>query len=279
MTVVERKLPGEPIPREDIVRQYEDWHRANLLAGPGQAVVFELIVPRPENTYQWRIELDCGCIRDVVTASDDAASLMDRSDKYWSWGKEEKLPPGQWLCMDPNCEDHRSYGGPVRDIVEWVKRHDDPYIMEPLEIDGEIIHGEKNFAKWDVVLSCGHRDTELTAPRWKAEDGPAHPRRKHIGLQQALKEICRTEDDKAYWRRVYAEKHPEPVPFRQCNTCANLRSVVAYERVGWVAPRPKPIAPVKPKPRPRKTLERRLEKLEAEAAALREELKNRPPDG
>lgn len=50
---------------------------------------------------------------------------------------------------------------------------------------------------------------------------------------------------------------------------------MAYERVGWVAPKPKPL---KPKPTPRKILERRLQKLETEAAALREELKNRPPD-
>jgi hypothetical protein len=25
--------------------------------------------------------------------------------------------------------------------------------------------------------------------------------------------VAKDEDDEAYWRRIYAEKHPEPVPF------------------------------------------------------------------
>lgn len=54
-----------------------------------------------------------------------------------------------------------------------------------------------------------------------------------------------------------------------------IRSIVAYQRVGWLEPKPKP---AKPKPPPRKTLERRLKKLEAEAADLRERLKNLPDD-
>ena len=48
---------------------------------------------------------------------------------------------------------------------------------------------------------------------------------------------------------------------------------MAYEPVDWVAPRPKPIKPVKPKPVSRKALERQLKKLEAEAAAVRKQLK------
>jgi hypothetical protein len=278
MAVIERKLPGEPTPRAELVRHYEDWKHRNHMAGPVEAFLFDVHVPKPEETYQWRIELDCGCIRDVVSRSDDVPSLMDRSGKYWGWDKEVALAASQWLCMDPKCDNHRSHGGPVRDIAEWTKRHDDPYVLKPIEIDGEIIGREKTYAKWDVVLSCGHRDTELTALEWKAEDGPTYPRRRHIGLKNMLRDICRNEDDEAYWRRVYAEKHPEPVPFSQCRTCANLRSVVAYERVGWVTSKPKPIKPVKPQPAPRKTLERRLQKLETEAAALREELNNRPPD-
>jgi hypothetical protein len=83
------------------------------------------------------------------------------------------------------------------------------------------------------------------------------------------------QDDEKFWRRVYTENHPDPVPFAQCKTCGNMRSMVAYERVGFLAPKPKPVKPTKPKPVARKTLERRLQKLEAEAAQLRAELKNR----
>ncbi len=86
-------------------------------------------------------------------------------------------------------------------------------------------------------------------------------------------------DEEAYWRRLYAEGHPEPAPFTRCNTCAGVRSVVAYQRLGWLAPKKKPVTPVKPKPVPRKTLERRLKKLESEAAQLREQLKNHGTEG
>jgi hypothetical protein len=48
----------------------------------------------------------------------------------------------------------------------------------------------------------------------------------------------------------------------------------AYERVGWVVPKPKPIQSVKPKPPRRENLQRRLEKLESEAARLRERVEN-----
>jgi hypothetical protein len=48
----------------------------------------------------------------------------------------------------------------------------------------------------------------------------------------------------------------------------------AYERVGWVAPKPKPIKSVKPEPPRRENLQRRLQKLESEAAQLREQLEN-----
>jgi hypothetical protein len=78
---------------------------------------------------------------------------------------------------------------------------------------------------------------------------------------------------------MYAESWPEPATFTRCRTCANSRSVVAYDRVGWVARKPKPQKPAEPQPRPRKTLERRLQKLEAEAALLREQLNDLPPNG
>jgi hypothetical protein len=49
--VVERKLPGSPIPRKQLVRQYEDWRWRNVNKDPGQAAIFDLLVPKPENTY------------------------------------------------------------------------------------------------------------------------------------------------------------------------------------------------------------------------------------
>jgi hypothetical protein len=274
--VVERKLPGSPIPREQLVRQYEDWRWRNVNVGPGQAAIFDLLVPKPEDTYQWRIQLNCGCIRDVVTHGDALERLVQRSDKYYHWHSEEQLPDGQWLCHDPKCPKHRLTGGPVRDIVEWRKRHDDLHHFEPMEIDGERIGKPHDDAVWDVLLSCGHLDTKFTKPDWKPEDGPVHPKptNEWRGLEEILPVVAKDQDDEAYWRRIYAEKHPEPALFKQCQTCANMRSVVAYERVGWVKPKPKPPkAPTPPKPPSRRNLQTRLRKLEAEAEQLREQLK------
>ncbi|BBY05408.1 hypothetical protein [Mycobacterium noviomagense] len=319
---VERKLPGQPVAREELVRDYDDWKRANLLDGPGRAAIFDLLVPKPDETYQWRVELDCGCIRDAVTLGDDVASLLAKSDTYhFSMQKpsereiaeateqmneeiredlkakrdgdkppirphrpsvrgKDKLPPGQWLCQyNSECRRYRSHGGPVRDIVEWARRRDDLHTIKPLEIDGKVIRPAKEYALWDVVLGCGHFHQERTEPDWKPDDGIGHnkPSKKWRGLEEMLEMVAHGDpDEEEYWRRVYAENHPEPVPFTRCHTCACLRSVVAYQRVGWVAPKPKPIKPVKPKPPRRETLQRRLQKLESEAAQLREQLKNLP---
>jgi hypothetical protein len=322
---VECKLPGEPAPREELVRQYESWRWNNVKEGPGQAAIFDLLVPKPEDTFRWRMQMDCGCIREITTRGDDVEQLLAKSDTYHfgtvkpskreldeenerfnaEWresykaknaGEEppdrpkrpslkgkEKLPPGQWLCEhNSECPRYRWWGGgPVREIVEWIRRRDQPHISEPLEVDGELIGSRKEYAVWDVLLSCGHYDQKWVDDLdWKPEDGIGRktPSKKgFLPLDEFLAEILkdRDQDTEEFWRRVYAESHPDPVPFAQCKTCGNLRSMVAYERVGFLAPKPKPVKPIKPKPVARKTLERRLQKLEAEAAQLREELTNR----
>lgn len=94
---------------------------------------------------------------------------------------------------------------------------------------------------------------------------------KRLPLDQVLDEIANGDpDQQSYWRRMYAEKHPDPAPFTRCRTCACVRTITAYQRVGWLAT--KKAAPPIPTPPPRKTLERRLQKLEAEAAQLRQQL-------
>lgn len=70
-----------------------------------------------------------------------------------------------------------------------------------------------------------------------------------------------------------AEYHLDPAPFTRCCTCACVRTITAYQRIGWLAKKSKP---PKPQPIPRKTLERRLQKLESEAAQLREKLDSLP---
>lgn len=269
---VERTLPGEPIPREELIRQYEQWRWANLKEGPGRAVIFDLLVPKPEDTYQWRIQLDCGCVRDVVTTADTVECLMARSAKYWGGDDEIRLPAGQWLCADPKCPRYRTTGGPVRDITEWTTRREKPTVMEALVIDGETVLPERTCAHWTVVLDCGHHDTRFTDLDWAPEKGVAH-RQPKTPLVDMLKELCKDADDEQYWRRMYAETLPTPTPFVQCRTCARTRSVTGYQRIGWVVPKPKaPRTPKPPKPPSRRSLQMKIRKLEREADRLREEL-------
>jgi len=131
------------------------------------------------------------------------------------------------------------------------------------------MRGAREYAGWDVVLSCGHFTQEHTEPGWKPDDGPVHRKsKKRLPLNQVLEEIAKGDpDEEAYGRGMYAEKHPDPAPFTRCRTCARIRTITAYQRVGWLAKRTQP---VKAQPVPRKTLERRLQKLENEAARLAE---------
>lgn len=188
-----------------------------------------------------------------------------------------RLPAGQLLCYDPQCPRYRVCGGPVRDIVEWIRLRDNRFSSEALEIDGEVILAARECEVWDAVLSCGHFDQECTKPGWKPEDGPAHHKNgKRLPLDQVLEEIPKGDPDQEdYWRRMYAENHPDPAPFTRCHTCARMRTITAYQRVGWLAGKK---TPVKPGPTSRKTLERRLGNLESQAAQLREQLENLPSE-
>ncbi|MGB8387838.1 hypothetical protein [Mycobacterium sp.] len=62
---VERKLPGEPIPREQLVAEWEDSHHRNLLKGPVANFLFGVHYSVPEKAYPSRMQLDCGCVRDI----------------------------------------------------------------------------------------------------------------------------------------------------------------------------------------------------------------------
>lgn len=318
--LVERKLPGKAIPRERLIAEWQDLRTRNALRGPVASFLFDVHYSEPEKTYQWRIQLDCGCVRDAVTRHDTVEKPADKverldelADTYYFghvkaserevreadqrageqaeqaaranvagngppetpehpniYGKA-RLPAGHLLCHSPKCPRYRTFGGPVRDVVEWVRLRDDHFVSKPLEIDGETIGDAREYAVWDVVLSCGHFGQEHTKPGWKPEDGPVHRKNaKRLPLEQVLEEIAKGDrDQEAYWRRMYSEKHPDPAPFTRCHTCAQVRTITAYQRIGWLATK---LPPQKPAPPQRKTLERRIRKLEVEAARLREQI-------
>ncbi|MGA9490627.1 MAG: hypothetical protein WBV80_10320 [Mycobacterium sp.] len=111
----------------------------------------------------------------------------------------------------------------MREIVEWIRRRDQLQVSEPLEINGEVIGSRKEYAV--------------------PEDGIGRKtpsKKRFLPLDGFLAEILRDgrdQDDEEYRRRVYAKNHPSPVPFAQCKTCGNLRSMLAYEPVGFLTSR------------------------------------------
>src|SRR4051794_40617888 len=77
----QRKLPGTPIPRERLIAQWKDLQQRNLMKGPVASFLFDVHYSVPEKTYQWRIQLDCGCVRDAVTrhhTDDKPADKVER---------------------------------------------------------------------------------------------------------------------------------------------------------------------------------------------------------
>jgi hypothetical protein len=69
-------------------------------------------------------------------------------------------------------------------------------VSQPLEIDGETILGGREYAVWDVVLSCGHFVQEHTKPGWKPEGGPIHRKtEKRLPLNEVLEEIAKGDPD------------------------------------------------------------------------------------
>jgi hypothetical protein len=68
--------------------------------------------------------------------------------------------------------------------------------------------------------------------------------------------------------------YPRPAPWLACTMCTWVKSLVAYERVGWLVPPPKP--PRKPRrQRSREEILReQVKRTERELARLRRELKD-----
>lgn len=87
-TPVEKKLPGRPIPREELIAEWRELQHRNLLKGVLASFMFDVYYSTPDKTYQWRVQFDCGCVRDVLTrdrrkmTADDPAALGELADSY-----------------------------------------------------------------------------------------------------------------------------------------------------------------------------------------------------
>jgi hypothetical protein len=276
-TAVLRRLPGRARPRGEVLREYQDFNGQRRSRIP--AVLWPFWAPGAEEFYRWRVQLECGCITEVLTSGSEKlpTERQGYDPVHTAW-----LPAGQVLCLHDEAPP-----APYRSIVEWGERREVSLPADPVEPPdwaepetwAVIRHDEpRTSAFWTVTLSCGHH-TEVIAPdlQWKPTDGPERASPKRLrDMSASFEEFWASDPDgqnereREHTRRMLAEGWPRPRPEHVCHTCSWAQWIVAYQRVGWLVPR-KP-EPQQPKARSRGSLQRRLRQAEAEAQQLREQL-------
>jgi hypothetical protein len=287
---VEQRLPGKARPREEVLREYVDSNNKRRAVitekyGPTSQGLWAFWAPDPEEFYRWRVQLDCGCVEDLMTRGDkrlpDEQQGLDRVHQAW-------LPVGEMLCRGQ----HDNPPSPYREIAEWGDRREVSFPPDPVEppdwvSDPDVwttIRREEahTSAFWKVTLSCGHATEVVTDLEWKPEDGPRLTSPERLREMQAEWDERPGDDDDPveheHMTRMLAAGFPQPQPEHRCFTCPRVRHVVAYQRVGWLVPRePEQKAPKSRGPS-RASLERRLRQAQAEAKRLRDQLAQLPDD-
>lgn len=292
-----RRLPGTARPRADALQEYEEEVRKLRSNVPtGQRILVDIFYPSPEKLYRWRFQLDCGCVRETLTYGDKKLP----TDGQWTDGHGRPLPVGQVFCVEH--KDDRP--APYREIVKWgtSKLRDfeaDP--EEPADWCSDKATWQQvrrkeptTSAFWTVTLSCGHDDEVCVGDvDWKPGDAPRLVSRKRQAELRAESEEYyashppeneRDKQERDHDQSYVEQRCPWPDPEHQCYSCLWARSIVACQRVGWLAPPPKPTAPATPEQVAEKSTKeaqrraRRIEQLEVELAALRAE-EGDGPDG
>src|SRR5260370_41416478 len=87
-----RRLPGRARPREDVLREYQDLNAKRRSRIP--APLWPFWAPDPDGYYRWRVQLDCGCITEVLTEGPDRRP----DETQWLDPVRGRLPAGQLLC-------------------------------------------------------------------------------------------------------------------------------------------------------------------------------------
>ncbi|MGR3937065.1 hypothetical protein [Streptomyces sp. BRA346] len=242
------------------------------------AALWAFLAPDPEAFYRWRVQLECGCITEVMT---HGSEKLPGEQRWCDVIHKALRPAGQMLCP------HEDSPSPYRDIVEWGERSEVSFPADPVEppdwTDAKtwaaIRHEEPHTsAFWMVTLSCGHC-AEVIAPNlgWKPADGPERASSKRLPEMKASFEEYwashpddEDERERKHTSRMLAEGWPCPAPEQLCHTCTFAQWIVAYQRVGWLVPRKS--EPNPPKSPSRAILQRRLRQAETEAKQLREQL-------
>ena len=274
-----QRLPGKARSRQEVLRECEA--EVAKMRGYIPRVLWDFLIPDLSRVFRWRVQLDCGCIPEVLTREDGTPP----HEAQWK-DHRSLLPPGQMICHHDD-----SPPPPYRVIAEWGERREVTFPASPVEPPDDtdprvwsvIRHDEPHTsAFWEVTLACGHVE-EAIAPSldWVPASGPRRAAPERVQQMSAeFEEAWRvnpelqTERDREHTRRMLADGWPAPEPERLCYSCPQVRMILAYERIGWLIPRQRQsgkAASTAPTPS-RSALERRLRRAEAEAERLRVEL-------
>lgn len=269
-----RHLPGKSMPREDALREYQQFN--DKLREKIDSILWQFWAPEPDEFHRWRVELGCGCIKEVLTHGDRDIPPKRRFRDYV---RGTPLPAGQMGCHHDDAPP-----APYRDIVEWGTRTEKTFPADPVEpmygMDAQTWAAvrradPRTCAVWTVTLSCGHVTDSVTDLRWEPAHGPARvSAERQQELTAEFDELPESSPEnlreREHTKRLIAAGWPRPQPEKLCHTCPHVRFIIAYERVGWLVPR-KP-KPKPPKPPSRAAIERRLRQAEADVDRLRDQL-------
>lgn len=291
-TAVNRRLPGGAEPRTEALASYNK-ERAKFvgqLTQNGLGALAPVLVPDAETVYRWRVQLDCGCIHEVFTTGNDELP----QEQQWRNPQDDRpLPAGQMMCWHQG----ERLMAPHREIVEWGERDAEDWPPDPIDPPegswmaelsadrwAKMRHAQPR-AGWEVTLSCGHFGHVIVDDlNWTPADGPV---RREVPAEELTRHLARFDAELAEYdgpwdqdvldavehgKRWWSDGCPTPSTDTMCHTCDGARRIVAYQRVGWLVPRPKPKRQAQP-PRPqpsRATVKRQLREAEREADRLRE---------
>lgn len=277
------KVPGRARPQKQVLAEFNE--QVTELRRRYKPEFWALFVPKAEDMYRWRVQLECGCTREVFTRGSDRFP-DDGSDTDPFTG--HRLPTGELWCTAEHGPVQKVY----RDIVEWISSEVKEFPADPEEPQHGLDAGTwellryaepHSSAFWTVKLSCGHVAARVGAEAgWKPEDGPrlvseeraAEMRTEFVKYMANPRGDAWSEDDLAlgnHWLRMVDQCWPQPEPEQDCRTCSYAKRIGGYQRIGWPVSKT-PLAPSQKPAVDRKKVEAKLAAAEAEVQRLRKQL-------
>lgn len=241
-----------------------------------------LFVPKAEDIYRWKVQLECGCTGEIFTRGrehfPDENSATDPFSGY-------RLPAGELRCWSDHAPKQQTYS----EIVEWITSEVMEFPADPEEPEygmsakawAKLRHAEPYSSEiWTVKLACGHIYTSVvTRVGWKPEDGPLLVSEERTAEMRRKLEASWSDPDgwpdegpeREHFRKMLDMRWPRPEPEQECRACPYARRITGYQRIGWLVSRTPP-APVQKPAVDRKKVEAKLAAAQTQVERLRKQL-------